>query len=219
MKKTIFALACMILTTGAAMAQKTFTFGPKIGVDYTHFWGKDCLHGGQLNYQAGMFMEYRFHDKFSIAPEIVFAAQGGKNDGIAGFDPQHPYTPYGTSPGEGLVYADYIYNMNYINIPFMLKYYITPKLSIDFGPQFGLNVYHKCTIKGTKTDYKETVNLKDYTESVDFGLGIGATYNLSENVFVQVRYTLGLTNAIENKAESGTKAKNGNAQIAIGFRF
>ena len=39
MKKTIIALMCLILTTGAAMAQKTFTFGPKIGVDY--FWSQD----------------------------------------------------------------------------------------------------------------------------------------------------------------------------------
>ena len=219
MKKTVIALMCMILTTGAAMAQKTFTLGPKVGVDYTHFWGKETLHGGQLNYQAGLFMEYRFNNKFSIAPEIVFAAQGGKNDGFVGFDPEHPYTPYGTPYGEDFVDADYIYNMNYINIPVMLKYYVTSKLSIDFGPQLGFNVYHKCTIKGTNTDYKETVSLKDSAKSVDFGLGLGVTYNITENVLVQARYTLGLTDAIENKVEWGEKGKNGNAQIAIGFRF
>ena len=98
MKKTIIALLCLILTTGAAMAQKNFTFGPKIGVDYTHFWGKDCLHGGQLNYQAGLFMEYRFSDKFSLAPEIVFAAQGGKNKGVVinpdGIDKHYDYLTY-----------------------------------------------------------------------------------------------------------------------------
>ena len=158
MKKTIIALLCLILTTGAAMAQKTFTFGPKIGVDYTHFWGKDCLHGGQLNYQAGLFMEYRFSDKFSLAPEIVFAAQGGKNKGVV-INPEN-MPPYGTAPyGSEFKYADYIYNLNYINVPVMLKYYVTPALSIDFGPQLGINVYHKCTIKGKgdNKDFKETV--------------------------------------------------------------
>ncbi len=68
MKKIAIALMCTILATGAAMAQKQFTFGPKIGVDYTHYWGEDVNHGGQLNYQAGLFMEYRFTNKFSIAP-------------------------------------------------------------------------------------------------------------------------------------------------------
>lgn len=226
MKKTMIALMCMLMTTGTAMAQKTFTFGPKIGVDYTHYWGKDALHGGQLNYQAGLFMEYRFNSKFAIAPEVVFAAQGGKNAGIVGYDYlhgglypyQHPYGP-GSYGDEGYVEADYIDHMNYINIPVMLKYYVTPKLSIDFGPQLGINVYHKCTVKGTNTDYKETVSLKDNTKSVDFGLGLGLTYNITENVFVQARYTLGLTYAYENKEPWGLKNKNGNAQVAIGFRF
>ena len=43
MKKTVIALVCLILTTGAAMAQKAFTFGPKIGIDYTHQLGKNSL--------------------------------------------------------------------------------------------------------------------------------------------------------------------------------
>ena len=77
MKKITIALMCLIVAGGVAMAQKTFTFGPKVGVDYTHFWGKDANHGGQFNYQAGVFAEYRFNDKFSIAPEVIFAAQGG----------------------------------------------------------------------------------------------------------------------------------------------
>ena len=200
MKKTIIALMCLILTTGAAMAQKTFTFGPKIGVDYTHFWGKDCLHGGQINYQAGMFMEYRFSNKFSLAPEIVFAAQGGKNNGVV-INPEN-MPPYGTAPyGSDFNYADYTYNQNYINVPVMLKYYVTPALSIDFGPQLGINVYHKCTINGKE----------------------GNKDNITENVFVQGRYTMGMTNVFDYKEGDGfgtpAKPKNGNAQVAIGFRF
>lgn len=34
----------MILATGAAMAQKQLTFGPKVGMDLTNFWGKDLRH-------------------------------------------------------------------------------------------------------------------------------------------------------------------------------
>ena len=198
MKKTLFALLCLILTTGAAMAQKTFTFGPKIGVDYTHFWGKDCLHG------------------------IVFAAQGGKNNGVV-INPEN-MPPYGTAPyGSEFNYADYTYNQNYINVPVMLKYYVTPALSIDFGPQLGINVYHKCTINGKEgnKDFKETVSTK--TKNMDFGLGLGLTFNITENVFVQGRYTMGMTNVFDYKEGDGfgtpAKPKNGNAQISIGFRF
>ena len=200
MKKIAIAFVCMIMAVGTAMAQKQFTFGPKIGVDYTHYWGKNVEHGGQLNYQAGLFMEYRFTNKFSVAPEVVFAAQGGKYDTKV--------------LGVELKETDHV---NYINVPVMLKYYVIPELSIDFGPQVGFNVYSKNTIEGKveKLKEKETTDMKKYTKTVDFGLGLGLTYNITEEVFIQARYTMGLTKVFNVDDDS----KNGNGQIAIGFRF
>ena len=206
MKKITIALVCMLLTAGAAMAQKQFTFGPKIGVDYTHFWGKNAYHGGQLNYQAGLFMEYRFTSSFSIAPEVVFAAQGGK------------YDVKDYNDGDGYFDAKFTDNINYINIPVMFKYYVTPALSIDLGPQLGINVYSKYTVesKDKNLNIKETIDQKDDTKAIDVGVGLGLTYNITNDVFVQGRYTLGLTEVFDKSWDTG---KNGNAQIAIGYRF
>lgn len=199
MKKIAIALMCMIMATGAAMAQKTFTFGPKVGVDYTHYWGKDAEHGGQFNYQAGLFFEYRMANKFAIAPELVFAAQGGKFD----------------TNILGVTYKE-TDHVNYINVPVMLKYYVIPELSIDFGPQVGFNIYSKNTreLKAGSESFKETFDMKDNTKTVDFGLGLGLTYNIAKDVFVQGRYTMGMTDVFEH-----SNGKNGNAQIAIGYRF
>ena len=201
MKKITIALMCMLLTAGAAMAQKKFTFGPKIGVDYTHFWGKNCKHGGQLNYQGGVFFEYVVANHFAIAPEVVFAAQGGKFD-FEMFGNKHTYTEH----------------INYINVPVMLKYYVTPSLSIDFGPQVGFNIYSKCTdeLDDGAHKQKSVIPQKEATKSVDFGVGLGLTYNIAKDVFVQGRYTLGLTEVFDKSWDTG---KNGNAQIAIGYRF
>lgn len=206
MKKIAIALMCTILATGAAMAQEQFTFGPKIGVDYTHFWGKNAYHGGQLNYQAGLFMEYRFTSSFSIAPEVVFAAQGGK------------YDVKDYNDGDGYFDAKFTDNINYINIPVMFKYYLTPALSIDLGPQLGINVYSKYTVesKDKNLNIKETIDQKDDTKAIDVGVGLGLTYNITNDVFVQGRYTLGLTEVFDKSWDTG---KNGNAQIAIGYRF
>jgi hypothetical protein len=207
MKKITIALMCMIMATGAAMAQKQFTFGPKIGVDYTHFWGKDNLYKGVLNYQAGVFFEYRLADKFSIAPEIVFAAQGAKLT-----DNEVPVYDEALGAVDHFVKETITEHINYINVPVMFKYYVIKPLSIDLGPQIGYNVYSKCT---TDLDgKKETIDQKDITKKVDFGIGLGLTYNIAEEVFVQGRYTLGLT-----KVFKGGELKNGNAQIAIGYRF
>ena len=79
----------------------------------------------------------------------------------------------------------------------------------------------KIKVKGDNKDFKETVSTK--TKNMDFGLGLGLTYNITENVFVQGRYTMGMTNISNSKESDGfgtpEKPKNGNAQIAIGFRF
>lgn len=191
MKKLAIALVCVLMTAGAATAQQ-FTWGPKVGVDLTNFWGKGVNHGMQFNYQAGLFGEYRFaNSNVAIAPEVVFAAQGGR------------YSKDKNS---------LTYTTNYINVPVMLKYYVSPAVSIDLGPQVGFNVYSKSTIK--VGDEKATVDLKDGTKTVDFGVGLGLTYNLSPNAFVQGRYTMGMTKVFEVG-----KAKNGNIQVAFGYRF
>ena len=70
---------------------------------------------------------------------------------------------------------------------------------------------------------KNVMPQKEETKSVDFGVGLGLTYNIAKDVFVQGRYTMGMTNVFDYKEGDGfgtpAKPKNGNAQISIGFRF
>ena len=197
MKKVLVLIAAAIVCMSASAQLQ---FGAKVGVDATHFWGKDTPHGMQLNYQAGLMMEYKFSPKFAIAPEVVFAAQGGKD-----------------TRKVDLVDADCTFHTNYINVPVMLKYYVSPAFSIDLGPQVGFNVYSKMTAKGktTNVEAKWTEDLKEDTKTVDFGVGLGGTYNLSDNAFVQARYTLGLINVFEG----GGDCKHGNIQLAFGMKF
>ena len=196
--KKFFVLIAVAIVSMSAMAQ--VQFGAKVGVDATNFWGKDTPHGMQLNYQAGLMMEYKFNPHFAIAPEAVFAAQGGK-----------------VTRTIDHVDTDCTFHTNYINVPVMFKYYVSPAFSIDFGPQVGFNVYSKMTAKGkaANVEAKFTTDLKDVTNTVDFGVGLGGTYNLTEHAFVQARYTLGLTNVFDD----GGDCKNGNIQLAFGMKF
>ena len=195
MKKVLVLIAAAIVSM-SAMAQ--VQFGAKVGVDATNFWGNDTQHGMQFNYQAGLLMEYKFSPKFAIAPEVVFAAQGGKFN-VAEFN-----------LGDMNLNTDVTYHTNYINVPVMFKYYVSPAFSIDFGPQAGFNVYSKYSIKD-----HDAFDIKDGTKSVDFGLGLGGTYNLTDKAFVQARYTLGLTKVFEGDGD----VKNGNIQLAFGMKF
>ena len=201
MKKIFALIAAALVCAGSATAANP-TFGIKAGFDMTNFWGEDMPHGMKPSYQAGVFLEYRFASApIAIAPEIVFAAQGGK---------------FNVGEETGLSFAknaDVTFNTNYINIPVMLKYYVTPSFSIDFGPQLGINVYSKAT--ATAGNASATVDMGDVTNSVDFALGLGGTYNITRNAFLQARYTMGMTHVLKNDVD----AQNGNIQIAFGYRF
>lgn len=192
MKKVFLMLAAALISM-SAMAQ--VQFGAKVGFDMTNFWGENVQHGMKPGYQVGVLMEAKLANHFAIAPEVVFAAQGGQYE---------------------ILKVDHTFNTNYINVPVMLKFYASPNFSIDFGPQVGFNVYSKHSIEDNAIDFKND------TKTVDFGLGLGATYNITENAFVQARYTMGLTKAVEGleaivyDVDGG---KNGNIQVAFGWKF
>ncbi len=196
--KKFFVLIAAAIVSMSAMAQ--VQFGAKVGFDMTNFWGEDVEHGMKPSYQAGLVMEYKFSPKFAIAPEVVFASQGGKFKAIE-------MQLFGLDVSKNVTF-----NTNYINVPVMLKYYVSPAFSIDFGPQVGFNVYSKVSVEG----YDKAYDLKDNTKGVDFGLGLGGTYNLTENAFVQARYTMGMTKVFDGDYN---KEKNGNIQLAFGMKF
>ena len=194
--KKVFVLIAAAIVTVSAMAQ--VQFGAKVGVDATNFWGKDVNHGMQFNYQAGLVMEYKFTPTFAIAPEAVFAAQGGKFNAVD------------FHMGDMSFNKEVAYHTNYINVPVMFKFYTSPSFSLDLGPQVGFNVYSKYALEDL-----DAVDIKDATKSVDFGVGVGGTYNLTDNAFVQARYTLGMTDVFEGDGD----IKNGNIQLAFGMKF
>lgn len=198
MKKVLTLIAAAILCMSASAQVQ---FGGKVGFDMTHFWGKDAAHGMKPSYQFGLVLEYKATPNFAIAPEVVFAAQGGKFKALE-------FDIFDLDVSTATVTC----NTNYINVPIMFKYYVAPSFSIDLGPQVGFNVYSKYSVK----DVDKAVDIKDETKPVDVGVGIGGTYNLTENAFVQARYTMGFTKVYKGDYN---KEKNGNIQIAFGMKF
>ena len=196
--KKVFVLIAAAIVCMSASAQ--VQFGGKVGFDLTNFWGSDVEHGMKPSYQVGLLMEYKMSPKFAIAPEVVFASQGGKYKALDlnffNLDIEKTVT----------------FNTNYINIPVMLKYYVTPSFSVDLGPQLGVNVYSKYSIEGVD----DAIDVKDNTKTVDFGVGLGGTHNLTNNAFVQARYTMGMTKVFDG---DHNKEKNGNIQVAFGMKF
>lgn len=93
-------------------------------------------------------------------------------------------------------------NYNYITVPVLAKFYLTSKkLSLDVGPQFSFLV-------------NESVADQFEGETFDFGLAGGLGYNITDHIFVQGRYVLGLT-----EASKDAEVTNRVIQLSLGYRF
>jgi hypothetical protein len=103
----------------------------------------------------------------------------------------------------------YTTNLNYINIPVMAKYYVADAFSIEAGPQIGFLM----SAKSDGTDIKEACN------STDFGLNLGAGYNLNETMSLGLRYNMGLSNVVKDVAGVSTDSKNSSIQLSFGYKF
>ena len=115
--------------------------------------------------------------------------------------------------GSAIDGADDNLNLDYLNIPIRAKVYVAPGFSIIAGVQFGFLTREKAG------DY----DIKDYTESFDFSIPLGASYEIS-NVVIDARYNLGLTKLSKEKKVGdawvdGSDSKNSVIMLTVGYRF
>jgi opacity protein-like surface antigen len=98
------------------------------------------------------------------------------------------------------------YDSNYLLLPVMAKYYATEKLSLEAGPQVGF-------LMSAKYDGED---IKDFYKSTDFALNLGAGYDVTENINVGLRYSLGLSNVSD---VDGADVKTSNISLGVGYKF
>ncbi|WLD24487.1 porin family protein [Flavobacterium dauae] len=226
MKKITLTLLGLVAFSTSALAQQEVKFGPKAGVNFATVNGDDADDAKMLTgFHVGAFAEIKFNDKFAIQPEILYSAQGAKVE------------ESGTDVVMGVPVT---YNMegkakyDYINVPIMAKYYVIPSVAIEAGPYVGFLISAEAEYEGTITaagvtqTEKSTEDMKDYSNSIDFGVGIGASFNMDNGFFVGARYNLGLTkmgkeytetiDGTEYKSEAAD-IKNGVIQVSVGYKF
>ena len=89
----------------------------------------------------------------------------------------------------------------------MAKYYVADSFSLQAGPQIGFLM--SATSAG--------VDIKDQASSTDFGLNLGAGYNLNENMALDLRYNLGLSKVNKDSNPGTSDIKN--AVLSLGFVY
>ncbi|MFI3322330.1 MAG: porin family protein [Rikenellaceae bacterium] len=162
------------------------TIGVKGGVNVSTLVGKDCddleMRAG---YYFGVMTQMDIISKLSFAPELLFSTQGANVK----------------DKDEKLI-------LSYINVPMMFRFTPISLLSVEAGPQVGLNLRSKVKEDGVSS------NLATDTYNIfDVGLGVGATVDLG--LFkIGARYVNGLTNVLKDNVNKNSVIQIG---VSVGF--
>ena len=187
MRKLFFAAIIAVFAMTSMNAQ---TFGVKAGLNMANYAGSDVSGtASKIGANVGVFARFEISDEFTFQPELSFSMQGAQDKDD----------------------SKYKTNANYINLPLMAKYEVADGFRLVAGPQIGFLMSAKFTDGDNSTD------IKDGFKSVDFGLGLGAEYELESGLFFDARYNLGLTSLDDSSANADVK--NAVFQIGVGFVF
>ncbi len=195
MKSLLPLLFCVFFYSNSSAQQSRF--GIKGGLNLTSFDGKYANQTSiNSGFHFGIYTNVEAGNRFAIQPELQFSTQGAEFEKDGDFDIE----------------------LYYLNIPLIFKIYPTERLSIHFGPQFGVLVSSNVKFNGVELDNEEVF------EPSDTGIALGLGYEL-EKVNFGVRYVAGLTELIfmEEKlgfpTDESTKLRSQNLQFYVGFSF
>lgn len=172
-------------------AQGNINFGAKAGLNLATLSGD--LEGAEskAGIHFGGMAEISINDKFSVQPELLFSTQGANAE-----------------------VGDDTFNLSYINLPIMAKYYATEALSIEAGPQIGFLVNAELEELG------ETIDIDEGTQGIDFGLNFGLGYKLASGINFSARYNVGLSEVFDFEGESqNIDVNNSVFQFSVGYFF
>ena len=207
MKKIILS-TLLVLAFGFTYAQKA-EFGIKGGLNSSNFSGdtEGMDFKSRIGFNVGAFAAIELSEKITLQPEILFSTQGAKAENVSADVNGVNYT------------ADINFNLSYINIPVMFKYYVADKFNFEAGPQIGFLTSAETSTK--LEGFSQTVDqdAKDYFESVDFGFNLGAGYDFTKNVSAGIRYNIGLSNVLKTQPGDDSESQNSVFSISVGYKF
>jgi hypothetical protein len=208
MKKIILSAAMLAAVCFSAAAQEDIKFGVKAGVNIAKFGGDIEDLDSRTGFHAGAVAEFKLSETFSIQPELMYSQMGAK----------YEYIDYdGISEAKIESTAKY----DYLSLPILAKYYVIEGLSIEAGPQVGflLSAKQEDKASGNRT-FERTLDVKDGTKSIDFGLAGGLAYDLPIGLFFQARYYAGIANiAEEGDTNEDFDVTNMAVQLSVGYKF
>lgn len=173
-KKIVFAVL-LILVFKPALSQE-LDFGPKIGANFATLGDIEELDN-EIGFVGGLFLSIEF-DKFYLDTELLYSQQGDTFN-LSEFD------------------------LDYINVPLLLKFDLIGSLNLQFGPQFGFLVEDNIPDSIVNAFEADTFDLSGVG-----GLGI----KLPLNFRADARYVFDISNDLK-----AANFDDGFFMLSIGF--
>ena len=99
----------------------------------------------------------------------------------------------------------------------MASYKVVKGLTLQAGPQVGFNINAEVNI--SDIDLADDFDLSEETNTIDFGAGLGAQYELDFGLFFQARYVWGLSNYIDSEDADNETYSNRVGSLSVGYFF
>jgi len=215
--KKVYTSLCLLLAASALQAQ--VTIGPKIGlnVNYENYQFSGDNAGANfksreavVGYQAGVAINLKTSDYFSIRPEVLFNVMGGN-------------TTFGDNNSNSSLKNTY----NYLSVPLNLvgTFEAGPgKINIFVAPQFSIGLGGKYTLTSDSTffgltgqeEQKGTLQTSEvpdnyngdnrYFNQINWGINYGIGYQIKGLLFTG-QYHMGLSNTQPHFANSDQESR------------
>lgn len=184
---------------------QNYELGFKGGFNLSSFRGDNDNLNPIAGFHAGVFMDYKLSEMFSVQSEMLYSGVGAKNS---------------IDMPEGKFRETL--RLGYVSVPIMLKYYPVKRLSIGLGGEAGWMVSARVKYdEGSIVSAAGTCNkcTMDQMEKFTVGINTGVGYELSRQLIIEARYQLGLTDVYKNNnAVSGT-FRNSVLQLSVGYKL
>ena len=181
-----FTLLVFALLLSTSSFSQGVDLGIKAGATFANL--TDVTDGStKTGFVGGAFVTIKFSDKIAIQGDLLYSQQGVELD------------------------VDKI-NLDYINFPLVLKYYIIKRINIQAGPQFGTVINDNLGgFLGSNIDF----NSFDVTGVVGIGVDLPLNFRITG------RYGFGLSDISfsDNDFSIDTNSKNSVFSLTAGFSF
>ena len=196
-----YVVGLLLLCLVAIPARAQWSVGGKAGINWsTVRYPKNILNDKAsfiVGSQAGAVITYTCNTYFDLQLELLYATHGYKDKTLI-FNDERGDT----------MYKGYSYRIHYIDIPLLVKFFPIAGFNIQAGPQLGIGC--------TATDSWKGVEAFQQPAGAELGVVVGLGYEFNSGLFVDARYTWGLTHSIRD-VESAYEGRH--IGISLGYRF